>query len=350
MTADAEPIVEPIAEATPPAAEDNLIDMIIGGCTAQAIYVAAKLGIADVLADGPATAEQIAGRVGSHPEATYRLLRALTTRSIFHEEAGRRFRLTPMAEALRADSPNSVRPIVLMAGHPTTWAHWGELSYSVLTGESSFEKLHGMPVFDYLDRDPDYARLFDESMSFSSGIEIPTLLDAFDFSAYGTIVDIGGGQGRLIAAILAAAPESRGILFDLEAVVARAPEVLEAAGVSDRCTVVGGSFFGEVPAGGDAYVLKHIVHDWPEHKAENILGNVRAAIGEGASLFLVDLILPDDSAPHLGKLVDLDLLVAFGGKHRTAAEYEDLLARTGFRMVRVIPTAGATSIIEAVPA
>lgn len=342
MPADAEP--------TPPPAEHNLIDMVIGGCTAQAIYVAAKLGIADVLADGPLTAEQIADKVGSHPEATYRLLRALTTRSIFHETADRRFRLTPMADALRAESPNSVRPIVLMAGHPTTWEHWGELTYSVMTGEPSFEKLRGMPVFDYLDQDPDYARLFDESMSFSSGIEIPTLLEALDFSAYGTVVDVGGGQGRLIAAILRSAPKSRGILFDLDAVVARAPEVLGAAGVTDRCTVVGGSFFGPVPTGGDAYVLKHIIHDWPEPKALDILGNVRAATGQDASLLLVDLVLPDDSSPHLGKLVDLDLLVAFGGRHRTAAEYEDLLARTGFRLVRIIPTVGAASIIEAVPA
>jgi hypothetical protein len=337
-------------QPTPPPAQDNLIDMVIGGCTAQAIYVAAKLGIADVLADGPATAEQIAGRVGSHPHATYRLLRALTTRSIFHEEPGRRFRLTPMADALRADSPNSVRPIVLMAGHPTTWEHWGELTYSVMTGESSFEKLRGMPVFDYLDKDPDYARLFDESMSFSSGMEIPMLLDAFDFSVYGTIVDVGGGQGRLIAEILRGAPESRGVLFDLEPVVARAPEVLDAAGVTDRCTVVGGSFFESVPTGGDAYVLKHIIHDWPEHKAFDILGNVRAAIGEGGSLLLADLVLPDDDSPHLGKLVDLDLLVAFGGQHRTAVEYEDLLTRAGFRLTRIVPTAVATSIIEAVPA
>ncbi|EHR62322.1 methyltransferase [Saccharomonospora cyanea] len=327
----------------------RLLDMVIGGATAQAVYVAAKLGIADVLAEGPATAEDIAKRVGSHPEATYRLLRALTTRSIFAEEPGRRFRLTPMAQALRSDVPDSVRPIVLVAGHPVTWQHWGELTYSVATGNSAFEKLHGMPVFDYLAKDPDYAALFNESMTFSSAIEIPAILDAYDFSRFGTIVEVGGGQGRLLAAILQNTPNARGVLFDLDSVVAGAPSVLTEAGVGDRSTVRGGSFFDSVPSGGDAYILKHIIHDWPEDKALDILGNVRAATGPDATLLVMDMVLPEDGSPHFGKLVDLDVLVAFGGRHRTEAEYADLLARAGFRLTGVTPTAGSPSIIEAVP-
>ncbi|WP_197321523.1 methyltransferase [Saccharomonospora sp. NB11] len=342
MTADA-------TAAPTPDEHARLLDMAIGGATAQAVYVAAKLGIADVLAEGPATAEEIANRVGSHPDATYRLLRALTTRSIFAEEPGRRFRLTPMAQALRSDAPDSVRPIVLVAGHPITWRHWGELAYSVDTGKSAFEKLHGMPVFDYLAKDPDYADLFNESMTFSSAIEIPAILDSYDFSRFGTIVEVGGGQGRLLAAILQRTPSAHGVLFDLESVVEAAPTVMADAGVEDRATVRGGSFFDSVPTGGDAYILKHIIHDWPEDKALAILGNVRSAIKPEATLLVMDMVLPEDASPHFGKLLDLDVLVAFGGRHRTRAEYADLLARAGFRLTDVTPTAGSPSIIEAVP-
>lgn len=341
MTAEADP-------NTPPP-EHELMSLVVAAYTSQALYVAAKLGVADVLADGPASAEEIARRVGADPGGTYRLMRALSTRSIFQEE-DHRFRLTPMSEPLRSDARNSVRAMVLVSGHPTTWETLGELTHSVTTGEPSFRKLHGMPVFDYLDQDREYARHFNEAMSYSSSVEIPELLEAFDFSRFGTIVDVGGGQGRLLAAILEAAPDSRGVLADLESVTASAPEVFEAGGVTERSTIHGGSFFDSVPDGGDAYVLKHILHDWPEPQALDILGRVREATAPDASLLLIELVLPADSSPHLGKLIDLDLLINFGGRHRTSEEYRDLLARAGFRMTGVTATKGAASIIEAVPA
>ncbi|WP_051871648.1 methyltransferase [Streptomyces sclerotialus] len=329
---------------------DDLMEMVVGGCTAQAIYTAAKLGIADVLAEGPRTAEEIAAKVEADPDGVYRLLRALTTRAIFAEEPGKRFTLTPMADALRSDAPNSVRALVLMAGHPITWETWGRLTHSVVTGEPAFWKLRGMRVFEYLARDEEYADLFNQAMTFSSSIEIPTILEAYDFSRFRTIVDVGGGQGRLLAAILQATPDANGVLLDIESVTASAPPVLAEAGVADRCTIHSGSFFDAVPTGGDAYILKHVLHDWPEDKAVDILRSVRASIGENGELLLVALVLPDDNSPHLGKVVDLDLLLEFGGRHRTAEEYRRLLATAGFALRRVVPTAGAASVVEAVPA
>ncbi|ALG08362.1 methyltransferase [Kibdelosporangium phytohabitans] len=328
---------------------NDLMEMVVGGCTAQAIYTAAKLGVADVLAEGPRTADEIAAEVGANPDGTYRLLRALTTRSIFAEQPGKRFTLTPMADALRSDAPNSVRALVLMAGHPITWETWGELTHSVVTGEPAFWKLRGMRVFEYLARDEEYADLFNQAMTFSSNIETPTILDAYDFSRFGTIVDVGGGQGRLLAAILQAAPNANGILFDMESVTASAPPVLAEAGVADRCVIHSGSFFDTIPTGGDAYVLKHVLHDWPRDKALEILRSVRASVGEHGELLLLALVLPDDDSPHLGKLVDLDLLLEFGGRHRTTEEYRELLAAAGFELRRVVPTAGAASVVEAVP-
>lgn len=347
MSGSAESSAESTTEAVSPIGD--LMAMVVGGCTAQAIYTAAKLGIADVLADGPATADEIATKVGAHPDGTYRLLRALTTQSIFAEQPDRRFTLTPMAEALRSDGRSSVRALVLMAGHPITWETWGQLSYSVTTGEPAFPKLRGMPVFEYLAGDPEYADLFNQSMTFSSSIETPTVLAAYDFSRFGTIVDVGGGQGRLLAAILRATPNAKGILYDLESVTEGAPTLLAEAGVADRCTVASGSFFDSVPTGGDAYLLKHVLHDWPEARALDILRAVRAAVGDKGELLLVALVLPEDDSPHLGKLVDLDLLLEFGGRHRTTGEYRELLATAGFELRRVVPTSGAASVVEAVP-
>ncbi|MFD7646092.1 methyltransferase [Streptomyces albidoflavus] len=337
-------------EAAPQSPTDDLMEMVVAGCTAQAIHTAAKLGVADVLAEGPRTAEEIAAEVGAHSDGVYRLLRALTTRSIFAELPGRRFALTPMADALRSGAPNSVRALVLMAGHPITQETWGQLTHSVVTGEPAFWKLRGMRVFEYLARDEEYAGLFNQAMTFSSNIEIPTVLEAYDFSRFGTIVDVGGGQGRLLAAILQATPEAHGILLDIESVTAGAQQLLADAGVADRCTVRSGSFFDDVPAGADAYVLKHVLHDWPKDKAVEILRSVRAAVPDGGELLLVALVLPDDDSPHLGKVVDLDLLLEFGGRHRTAEEYRELLAEAGFELRRIVPTAGAASVVEAVVA
>ena len=251
-----------------------------------------------------------------------------------------------MADALRTDAPGSVRDLVLFWGRPQHWEHWGNLPYSVQTGQPSVDALRGKPVFDWLDDNPEFATVLNDGVTSVSDMEFEPVLAAYDFCAFGTVVDVGGGHGRLLAAILRKTAQSRGILFDMDPVVVGAPAVLEAEGVADRCTVLGGSFFESVPQGGDAYVLKHIVHDWDESKVKQILRNVRAAMATNTKLLVLEAVVPVDDREHLSTILDLEMLVVGTGRERTAAEYTDLLRATGFRNTRVIPTVGPTSIVE----
>jgi hypothetical protein len=241
-------------------------------------------------------------------------------------------------------------PMVEFIGHPKHWEDWGELLYAVRTGNVAAEKLRGMPFFDYLETDPDLAEAFNRAMTGVSEMAIENLMAAYDFSDSKVIVDVGGGHGALLAAVLRQARDARGVLFDLPSVIANAGPVLDAAGVTTRCTVIGGSFFESVPDGGDAYLLKTVVHDWDEDSALRILRNVRSVIAPVGKLLLIEMVLPEGTPWHLGMLLDLEMLVSVGGRERTASEYADLLLRAGFRQTRVIPTAGPVSIIEAVPA
>jgi O-methyltransferase domain/Dimerisation domain len=327
----------------------GLLELIQGSIVTQSIYVAAKLGIADVLGDEPLTAEEIAQRVEAHPEATYRLLRLLSSYSIFAEQDDGRFTLTPMAEALRSDAPASMRGLALLMGHPTQWEDWSQLLDSVRTGEPGLPKLRGMGAFEYLDANPEYAMVFFQGMGSLSSLETDPLLAAYDFSRFGTIVDVGGGRGALLAAILEHASNSRGVLFDAPSATAGAEALFADVGVAGRCTIENGSYFDPVPAGGDAYILKHIVHDWAESAALAILKNVRDAISADGTLLLMEFVLAEGNVKHLGKLVDLWLMLLVGGKERTERQYAELLASAGFRLSRVVRTASALSIVEARP-
>ncbi|MDT5236894.1 MAG: hypothetical protein QOF47_2881 [Mycobacterium sp.] len=327
-----------------------VLDMMTGAFFTRAIYTAAKFGIADVLSDGPLTAEAIAKQVGANPDALRRMLRTLASRGIFAQQADGRFALTPLADALRSDAPTSVRGVVLFWGDQRHWEHWGQLPHTVQTGQPAVDSLRGKPMFDFLLDDPEFAAIFNDGMTSVSDMEIPPLLAAYDFTGVGTIVDVGGGHGRLLAAILQKWPQAHGILFDAESVVEGAPAVLDAAGVADRCTAVGGSFFESVPSGGDAYVLKHIVHDWDDSTALAILRNVRAAMSRDAKLLVIESVVPDDNREHVSKMIDLEMLVVATGRERTSAEYAELLRTAGFRFTRVIPTVGPTSIVESVAA
>lgn len=337
---------EPSPEKMPPVA---LLDLALGSMITQAIYVAAELGIADLLSDGPLPAEEIARKVNAHPEATYRLLRLLASHEIFVEEGDGQFRLSPMADALRADSPMSMRGIAILMGHPTHWEDWSHFVDSVRTGEPAIPKLRGMNEFEYLDANPEYATVFYQGMGSLSNLETYPIVEGYDFSQFGTIVDVGGGSGGLLAAILQRATTSRGVLFDARAAASGAESVLAEAGVADRCTIASGGLFDPVPTGGDAYLLKHIVHDWPDGKAVEILRNVRQAVGADGRLLLAEFVPPTDNEPHAGKLVDLWLMLLVGGKERTTAQYSELLADAGFTLDRVVPTLSPISIVEARP-
>jgi SAM-dependent methyltransferase len=325
-----------------------LLELIQGAIVTQAVHAAAKLGIADTFRDGPLSADQVAEQVGANPDATYRLMRLLASHSIFAERPDGRFELTPMADALRADSPMSMRRIALLMGHPIHWEDWSYFTETVRTGEPSFPKVRGMGAWEYFGANPEYGAVFFEGMGNLSELETEPVVAACDFSRFNRIVDVGGGVGTLLAAILSKASNAKGVLFAPPS-VEDAQGLLEHAGVADRVTIESGHFLESVPAGGDAYILKHIIHDWPEAQAVEILRNVRKSIAPGGRLLIMEFVLGEGNEAHSGKLVDLWLMLLVGGKERTEAQYRELLASAGFRLTSVTPTASALSIVEAEP-
>ena len=325
-----------------------LLYEISGARNAQAVCTAAELGIADLLAAGPRTVEELAADVHADPDAIARLMRLLSSRGIF-KRSGSRYALTPIADALRSDSPMSMRAMARLTGSPEHWEHWGHLVETVRTGEPFVPKLRGMSLFEYMATRPALGAVFNDAMTSISNMAIAPAILAYDFRRFASIADIGGGHGAFVAAILKQAARARGLLFDLPEVVAGAEPILRAAGVLDRCEVRAGSFFDGVPSGFEAYLLKMVVHDWPEREAIAILGAVRAAIPPHGTLLLVEMVLPDDESPHPGKLLDLDMMLTNGGRERTAAEYRALLAAAGFRLTRLVPTMAPLTILEARP-
>jgi DNA-binding transcriptional ArsR family regulator len=324
-----------------------MLEMITEMWAAQAITAAADLGIADALAKGPLSAEQLASAVNADADALSRLLRALITRGIFRQRRDGRYELTPLADTLRSDADVSMAALARFVGSPQHREHWSHLTDAVRTGRSVIPALRGKPVFEYLAEAPELAEIFNGAMTSVSELMIAPLIAAYDFSPYATIVDVGGGHGRLLAAILGATPNSCGILFDLPQVVAGAPAVLAEQRVADRVRIVEGSFFDTVPEGGDAYVLKNVIHDWPDDEAVHILGNVRKAAAAGKNVLLVEGVLPGHDREFSGNWVDLEMLVSADARERTAAEYGELLRRAGFDMTRVVASAAPLSVVEA---
>ncbi|MBF6332106.1 methyltransferase [Nocardia transvalensis] len=325
-----------------------LLEIVQGAFLSQALYATAELGVADALAAGPLRLDELAARVGARPDALRRLLRPLVSEGIFACR-GETYRLTRLGQPLRSDAPVSVRGGLRFFGDARHLGLWGLLPSTVRTGEVATNQLYGMPFFDYIQKDREFGELFDSAMTGISEMTLEPTLAAYDFSAFGTIVDIAGGRGRLLTEILTRTPRARGVLFDLPEVVAPVPQRLAELGLADRCTVVSGSFFGEVPKGGDAYILKHIIHDWPDEQAARILANARAAMTDSARLLLIELVLPSGNRRTFGNLLDLEMMVSAGGRERTEQEYRDFLAANGFELLRRIPTASMDTILEARP-
>ncbi|MBC2869367.1 methyltransferase [Streptomyces mexicanus] len=326
----------------------SLLEMVQGAMLSQALYAAAELRVAEALRDGPLPVARIAEQVGAHPETLHRLLRLLAANGVFAERKDGSFALTPMAEALLEDAPMSMRGIAVLMGHPVHWEDWSHFVDAVRSGEPSLPKLRGMTAFEFLEAKPEYGQVFFKGMGAMSATETEPILAAYDFSRFGTVVDFCAGRGELLAGILRKSPGVRGILADPRVAENGAAQYLAEQRVADRCEVVAADLFGPVPEGGDAYVLKHIVHDWPEEQALQILRNVRAAMRPGGRLLLMEMVVPDKpNAPHASKLVDLWLMLLVGGKERTAGQYARLLAEAGFRLERVVQTAGAISVVEA---
>ena len=316
-----------------------------GAMAVQAIHVAAELALADLVANGPKTVTELAASAHAHGPSLGRFLRALTSLGIFAEDPDGRFRQTALSETLREDHPESIRRWAMMLGARFVWKPCGELDRTVRTGQPAFEHVYGAPFFKHLAEHQDDAVVFNAAMS-SMPAWIATIVDAYDFSAFERIVDVGGGHGALLVGILSANPHVRGVLHDLPAVVAGAATPREGAMV-DRCEIVGGDFFDSVPADGDAYLLSGVIHDWNDESAVKILKNCRRAIPSNGTLLLVDTVLIPSSDPGRA-LMDLLMMVLTGGRERTESEFRSLLQETGFSLARVIATPGA-SIIEAHP-
>ena len=315
----------------------------------QLVYVAARLGIADELKDGPRAVDDLAAAVGAHPGSLRRVLNALASLGIFAFTGNGMVELTPTAQALRSDVTGSVRPWALMAGSEWMWRPWGELLHSVRTGETAFDYVYGRGLFEHLADDPDASKVFDDAMTSGSAAFASELTTAYDFSGISTLVDVAGGRGLALASILKANPHLRGVLVDLPHVIAEAGDVIKAHGVSDRCELRAGDFFESVPSGGDAYFLKWIIHDWDDERAATILRNCRRAIREDGRLLVAERLLEPRDEPSRVKRGDVMMMVMPGGRERTEAEYAALYEAAGFELTRVIKTESDFAIIEGVP-
>jgi hypothetical protein len=336
-------------DATSRSPSQQMIEMTSAYVLSKAIYVVAELGIADLLATGPLTSAKLAGASGVHAPSLYRVLRALASLGVFIEDADQTFRLTSLGSTLRSDVSDSVRNWALINGS-VAWRAFGELSHSVRTGRTGFERAFGMPIFEYLACHPDDAAMFARTMIDVHGPEAAAIACAYGLSDVNLLVDLGGGVGNWLTALLNANPNLKGILLELPHVTEEAARRLNSAGLGGRCEIVQGDFFESVPAGGDVYLLSHVVHDWDEAHCLTLLGNCRRVMRAGARLLIVEMVLPGPNQTSPGMLADLVMLVAQGGRERTEAEYRDLLARAGFRLNRVVPTSLAVSVVEAIPA
>ncbi len=324
------------------------LQLAAGSLVSQAIYVAARLGIADLLAEAPRSAEFLAVATSSKESSLYRLLRTLASVGVFTDTGDKVFANTPVSEVLRSDTPDSIKDLVLWLGDPEHWKVYGGLNESVRTGKPAWETVHGEPVFSYLfETNKELGGIFNRAMTSLSKQVIPAVLASYDLSGYGVIADIAGGHGHLLAAILQNNPQAKGILFDIRPVLDGAQKTVEEYGVSERMEFVSGDMMNEIPVEADAYILKHIIHDWPDETNKMILGNLRRSMPDGAKLLIMDTVIPEGNAPHPGKIIDMEMLVAPGGVERTAAEFEHLLAGSGFKLTRIINTASLISIIEA---
>ncbi|PYU28222.1 MAG: methyltransferase [Acidobacteria bacterium] len=326
-----------------------MFSLITGRFVSHLIDVAARLELADLLKDGPRTVEDLAMAAEVQAPALYRVLRALASVGIFAETKGKRFKLTPLAATLQKGA--SMRGVALFCGLPSLSDAWAQLLHGVQTGETPFLKVHGMSHFEYLEKHPEEASIFNETMTNVSSTEIPAIAATYKFSRIRTLVDLGGGHGSLLATILQANPKLKGVLFDQPSVIASAKQDRHVTkGIAERCTLEAGSFFEAVTKGADAYMMKSVLHDWDEEQCTKILANCRAAMSENGKILVIESIIVPGNKPDRGKLRDIQMLVTTGGRERTKEEFATLFRRSGFKLTRVVPTKCPLSIVEGIRA
>jgi hypothetical protein len=330
-------------------AAEHLLRMMFGYFFSSALYVAASLRVADRLKDGPRPVSELALHAGADEDALYRVLRMLASGGIFHELDGRAFALTPAAGFLQSDVSGSLRDLVLWMNDPFHYRVYADLMHSVRTGRPAIEKTYSQPAFEYFRENRELSEVFNSAMTTISEMAMPPVLEAYDFAGIDTLVDVAGGHGEVLLSILERYPQMRGVLFDLDHVVAGSRDRIAARGLSDRCEAVSGDFFEAVPSGGDAYLMKHIIHDWDDDRATVILRNIRRALDgrRGGRVLLIETVLLPANQPDFGKLADVEMLAIPGGRERTTDQYAALFDKAGFRLTRVVPTQGAFSVVEA---
>ena len=328
-------------------AQDQLMRMILSKWISKPIYAAAELGIADLLAPGPMSTEELARATGTQADALYRLLRALASVGIFAEGEDHRFRLTPMASLLQSRCLRSTAISFNAEWNDRAWMH---LLEGLHRGGTPFEQAFGKSFFDWLEANPEQARLLDQANAARAGQYRQAVCDVYDFSRFSTLTDLGGGKGSLLQQILAVNPTLLGTLADLPPVLPEAGKMMEAAGLADRCSIVECDLFQGVPAGADAYVLANVLHDWPDEKALTILKNCRSAMNPGSILLIIEMIVPPGNEPSAAKLLDLEMLVVTGGRERGEEEFRRLLADAELILERIVPVGQGLSILEAVRA
>ena len=331
-----------------PAAE-HLMQMAGGYIFTAALYPIAKLKIADLLTDGPLPVTELAQKSGSNQDGLYRVLRLLASAGVFAESAGKVFALTPMSNCLRANAPDSLRDMVLWMGNRFHFKVWAEMSYSIETGKPAVELVYGKPCFDVIFGDPEIAFDFNMAMTGFSRKIAPVLVEAYDFSGIGTLMDVAGGHGAILCEVLSRYPAMKGILFDMPNVIEEATCHICSLKMDHRCETVTGDFFEQIPAGADAYYMQHIIHDWADEPALKILANCRRALKgrKDGKLLIVDAVVPETSEPHFSKILDLEMLLMPGGRERTEGEWRDLFDKAGLEITRIVPMQAAESVIEA---
>ncbi len=333
------------ANALPPDA--RLMQLIFGKTLTQCVSLLARFRLADHLASGPLTAEELADLTGLRSDYLFRILRLMAGVGVLTRDPGDRFGLTDVGQLLRTNVHGSLQPIAEYMTDPWCWQPWKEFANGLTNGDPIFERTFGKPVFEYLAEHPAEAEVFNAGMTGFSEMVSHAILQNYQFRSFTHIIDVGGGHGSLLAHILKQNPSCRGTVFDAPQVIEGAKTAIRDQRLDGRCDAVGGNFFESVPAGGDLYVLKHIVHDWNDEKALTILKNTRRAIANGGKVILVEMVVPESNEPSFAHLLDLEMMVVCDGKERTANEYRELLLQAGFRMTRILPLKAPPCIIEA---
>jgi hypothetical protein len=338
-----------MTERQTPPAHVSILQLLNGAHVAGAVSCLAQLGIPDLIENAPKSAEELASQIGADPQALYRLMRATASVGVLSEGSDGKFSQTPMSTVLRSDATPSLRSLAIMGGREWHGRGWSHLEYCVRTGKQALEQIYGAPIFEYLKQNPAEGQIFNDAMTQYSMIDSPAVADAYNFDGIRSIVDVAGGHGLLLATILKRNPQMRRTLYEVQ-------HVLEGARngplkpVMERCTLASGDMFSSVPAGADAYIMKHIIHDWPDDRCVQILKACRKSVNPGGKLLVVDNVIHPGNDFSPGKFLDLQMLIFPSGCERTEKQFRALLAAAGWQLSRIIPTAAAESIVEGIPA